>query len=281
MSDGDEAPPAEEGAPAWMATFGDMMSLLLTFFILILSFANMDVIKFSAAVGSLKDAFGTKTTDPGEMESFASSLIRLSENQSSQVVSVIDLPKRLRIAEADLQRRIQLMIATHDLEKLVETEQTSRGVVVRVRGQLLFEPGSARLLPEAYVLLREIAELVRDAQNDVSIGGHTDDEPIATKEFPSNWHLSAARAIATLEYMVDVEEVDPRRLSAAGYAEMKPLVPNDSPAHRDENRRVEFLFERPEFALAQPEEPPAADAGRAAPPAGAPVLEPRPPAGAS
>ena len=83
MSDeGDEAPAEEAGAPAWMATFGDMMSLLLTFFILILSFANMDVIKFSAAVGSLKDAFGTRTSDPGEHESFATSLIQLSDGAS-------------------------------------------------------------------------------------------------------------------------------------------------------------------------------------------------------
>ena len=246
-----EAPAAEEGAPAWMATFGDMMSLLLTFFILILSFANMDVIKFSAAVGSLRDAFGSRQVDPGELESYAATLIRLSDEPSSRMIQVVELPQRIRVAEADLERRIKLMIATHELEKLVEAERTSRGVVVRVQGQLLFEPGSARMLPEAFVVLREIAELVRDADNDVSIEGHTDDTPIQTAAFPSNWHLSADRAISVLEYLAGAEAVDSRRLSAAGFAEMKPLVPNDSPAHRDENRRVEFVFLRP----ATPESP--------------------------
>jgi len=244
-SDESEAPAVEEGAPAWMATFGDLMSLLLTFFILILSFANMDVIKFSAAVGSLRDAFGTRQVDPGERESLAPTVIRLSENPFTRAVQIIDLPKRVRAAEADLLRRIQLMMATHELEKLVEAEQTGRGVVVRVRGQLLFDPGSARLRPEAFVVLREISELVRDVDNAVSIEGHTDDEPIRTAEFPSNWHLSADRAIATLEYLAGAEKIEPRRLSAAGFADMKPLVPNDSPEHRDENRRVEFVFQRP------------------------------------
>ncbi len=241
----EEGPAAEEGAPAWMATFGDMMSLLLTFFILILSFANMDVIKFSAAVGSLRDAFGTKQVDPGELEAFASTLVRLSDDQTTRVIQVIDLPQRLRVAEADLKRRIELMIANHELEKLVEAEETPRGVVVRVRGQLLFEPGSAKLLPGAYVVLREIAELVRDVENDVSIEGHTDDSPIRTREFPSNWHLSADRAIAALEYLVGVEGIAAERLSAAGFAHQKPIVPNDTPAHREENRRVEFVFQRP------------------------------------
>ena len=243
--EGDEAPAAEEGAPAWMATFGDMMSLLLTFFILILSFANMDVIKFSAAVGSLKDAFGTRTSDPGEHESFATSLIQLSEGQSIDVMRAVDMPQRLRVAEADLLRRVQLMVAQHELEKLVDVERTPRGVVVRVRGELVFEPGSDQLRPEAYVVLREIAELVRDVKNDVSIEGHTDDQPIRTQDFPSNWHLSAGRAISALEYLVGVEGIDPVRLSAAGFAHMKPIVPNDTPEHRDENRRVEFVFQRP------------------------------------
>ena len=203
QSDESEAPAVEEGAPAWMATF-----------------ANMDVIKFSAAVGSLRDAFGTRQVDPGELESFAPTLIRLSEDPSTRAVQVIDLPKRVRAAEADLLRRIQLMMATHELEKLVEAEQTERGVVVRV---LLFDPGSARLRPEAFVVLREISELVRDVDNAVSIEGHTDDAPIRTAEFPSNWHLSADRAIAALEYLAEVEQIEPRRLSAAGFADMDYL----------------------------------------------------------
>lgn len=240
---GDEeesAPEEEGGSPAWMATFADLMSLLLTFFILILSFANMDVIKFSAAVDSLHEAFG--------------SAIAIEELQGNLVAAPIELSAlaRTRIIELeaggsqemeDLRREIETMIQRSNLENLVEVDESDRGVVVRVIGQLLFDPGSIELRPESFVVLNEIARLIAAVADDVSIEGHTDDTP-ATNE-ASNWHLSAGRAISVLDYLTEAQHIDPKRLSVAGYSSTRPLVENDSEENRELNRRVEFVFLRP------------------------------------
>ena len=253
----EEGAAEEAGAPAWMATFGDLMSLLLTFFILILSFANMDVIKFSAAVGSLRDAFGTQQLDPGNHEALSTAVVEVQGRESSRQVRVIERRRRTRQAEADLRRRLQLLIARHDLEKLADAERTDRGVTVRLRADLLFGPGSADLRPEALTVLDELAVLVRASEQEVAIQGHTDDVPIRSEAFPSNWHLSTGRAIAALQYLVEVSRVAPERLSAAGYAHWRPLVPHDAPEAATQNRRVELLFLRPELpsAAAHPAAP--------------------------
>jgi len=237
----EESGPEEEGgSPAWMATFADLMSLLLTFFILILSFANMDVIKFSAAVDSLHDAFG--------------SAVAIEELQGNLVAAPIELSAlaRTRIIELkaggsqemeDLRRKIETMIQRSNLQNLVEVDESDRGVVVRVIGQLLFDPGSIELRPESFVVLNEIGRLIAAVSDDVSIEGHTDDTP-ATHEV-SNWHLSAGRAISVLEYLAETQQIDPKRLSVAGYSSTRPLVANDSDENREMNRRVEFVFLRP------------------------------------
>lgn len=241
MDDEEEGGAAEEGSPAWMATFADMMSLLLTFFVLILSFANMDVIKFSAAVESLQDAFGTA--------------IAIEELDGSLVTAPIELaaPPRTRIIEleaggskeiAQLRAQIQAMIEHARLDNLVEVEESDRGIVVRVIGQLLFDPGSAELRPESFVLLNEIARLVQAVPDPVSIEGHTDDTGTSPAG-SSNWQLSASRAISVLDYLAKVQGIDESRLSISGYAATRPLVPNDSEANREANRRVEFVFLRP------------------------------------
>lgn len=230
----------EAGSPAWMATFADLMSLLLTFFILILSFANMDVIKFSAAVDSLHEAFGTA--------------VAIEELQGNPMISPIEFAAsaRTRIIELDaggakeienLRKEIESMIQRSNLQNLVEVDESDRGVVVRVIGQLLFDPGSVELRPESFVVLNEIARLVQAVPDDVSIEGHTDDTPSGLEI--SNWHLSAGRAIHVLDYLAETQQIDPERLNIAGYSSTAPLVANDSEENRETNRRVEFVFLRP------------------------------------
>jgi len=241
--DGQETPPAaEEGSPAWMATFADLMSLLLTFFVLILSFANMDVIKFSAAVDSLRDAFGT--TDALQTFDGSPTLTPIDLHAAGlpRVVALDDCDQGR--TTAGLRREIETLVRRLDLQNLVEIDQADGGVVVRIVGQLLFDPGSVRLRPESFVLLDEIAELVRAVPDRVSIEGHTDDTPVVGDEVPSNWHLSTGRAISVLDYLASVRNVEPRRLSVSGYGSMRPLVPNDSAENRERNRRVEFVFRR-------------------------------------
>ena len=234
------------GAPPWMATFGDMMSLLVTFFVLLLSFANMDVVKFKRAMGSMQEALGVETQFVGEFDAKSSSPVELSKTQSSPMIDVTKMPSRSESPTMNQQMMSQVnrMIAANNLTKVVEARSGERGVIISVKGQMLYEGGSDELQPEAFIFLDEIAKLARDFPYHMSIEGHSDDVPISTDRFPSNWHLSSSRAIAALRYMVDAGGIDRNRLSASGYADTRPLVPNDNPANRAQNRRVEFIYLR-------------------------------------
>ena len=237
----DGATSEEPTAPAWMATFGDLMSLLLTFFVLLMSFASMDVRRFAAVVGSMRDAFGSQQVHPGHLESLATSLVRLSDVESTPFLRVIDVPNRSSERNQDLADRLRMTVIGRRLERVVQVEETPRGLVLRVPGRLLFDPGSAALRPESLVFLREIADLVKEMPDEVAIEGHTDSLPGAAGQ-AANWDLSADRAIAALRFLVEVGGVDPRRLRATGYGATRPLAPNREPEERAQNRRVEFVF---------------------------------------
>ncbi|MDJ0847851.1 MAG: flagellar motor protein MotB [Myxococcota bacterium] len=238
------------GAPAWMATMADLMSLLLTFFVLLLSFANMDVVKFRVMLGSVQDAFGVQREHPGDFEARATTPVELSIRESTAMLEAMENsapqppPRPAPPMDPGIVRKLEDAVNRLDLGRVVEVEPARRGVVVRVKGQLLFDSGSARLRAEALVFMDEIARMAKLFPYGISIEGHTDDVPISTPEFPTNWHLSAGRAISSLRYLVDVGEVDASRLSAAGFADTRPLVANDSTGNRSTNRRVEFVFLR-------------------------------------
>ncbi len=244
-SDGGQA----AGAPAWMATMADLMSLLLTFFVLLLSFANMDVVKFRVMLGSVQDAFGVQRIHPGDFEARATTPVELSVRESTAMIEAMESnkpqpPRAAPPMDPGIVKQMEDAVNRLDLGRVVEVQPARRGVVVRVKGQLLFDSGSSRLRAEALVFMDEIARMANLFPYGLSIEGHTDDVPISTPEFPSNWHLSAGRAISSLRYLVDVGEVDAKRLSAAGFADTRPLVPNDSAGNRSTNRRVEFVFLR-------------------------------------
>jgi chemotaxis protein MotB len=135
------------------------------------------------------------------------------------------------------------LIQTKKLEKNVETETNERGLIIRVKDQAFFSSG-ARLKRQGFPVLDEVSKLLAGFPCQILVEGHTDNVPIYSRQFPSNWELSAARAIAVMRYMVEVGGIDPTRVGAAGYAEMRPLYPNDSEAHRKANRRVEFVCHR-------------------------------------
>lgn len=246
---GSDGPKPAEGAPAWMATMADMFSLLLTFFVLLLSFANMDVVKFRMMLGSVKDAFGVQTTHPGDLQARATSPVEFSQSESTPHLDVLDMPTRSDSdgqaqADAVMVQEIEEAVARLDLEKMVEVVGTKRGVVVRVKGQLLFGSGSAKLLPEAFVFLDEIGRLTHAFSHPLAVEGHSDDLAIRSETYESNWDLSAARAIAAVRYLIDVAELDAKLLSVAGFSDTRPIVSNDSPENRARNRRVEFVYLR-------------------------------------
>jgi chemotaxis protein MotB len=216
--------PKQEGAPPWVVTFGDMMSLLLTFFILLLSFSEVDAVKYRALSESLREAFGihrgqTVFDNPRETEK--------QETKKGTSGELFDSLKS---------------IIPQSFPGAMPNQRDGESTVVRVPGTLLFESGKAELKPEMLPNLRKIADLLKSKPKVVlQVEGHTDDVPINTVRFASNWELSASRAIAVIRFFME-EGIPAERLGAAGYADSRPLVPNDGPENREVNRRVEFRF---------------------------------------
>jgi len=235
---------AEEGAPAWMATFADLSTLLLTFFVLLLSFANMDAQKFREMLGSVKDAFGVQKETWGDYMARSQTPIEQMLEQAMQDQAQSEGQSQEQ--GASMQQFMSIVQALfQDLGGAAEVYMDDEGVTVRVEGKLLFPSGSAELRPEAAAVMDRIAALMNKYTFDLYILGHTDSVPIHTERFPSNWELSAARATAALRYLVE-KGADPTRLVAVGFADSRPVAPNDTPEGRAKNRRVEFLFKNPE-----------------------------------
>ena len=224
----------EEGGAPWMATFADLATLLLTFFVLLLSFANMDVVKFRMALGSVQDALGVNSQHPGDFAALSTSPIELSNVESAVNPDLME--------QLELLKTVEQMLKDEGLESTVEANINERGIALRVKGTVLFAAGSDKLLSGAGRTLYGITEVTKKIGMPLVVEGHTDPRPIRTSRFPSNWELSSARAIATMRYLVEKGKLAPKRVSVAGYAHLRPIATNRTSKGRAKNRRVEFLF---------------------------------------
>ncbi|MBN2705572.1 MAG: OmpA family protein [Deltaproteobacteria bacterium] len=229
-----DCPPCEAGAPAWMATFADLATLLMTFFVLLLSFANMDIVKFKMMSGSVKDAFGSRLENQGEFDEKSESAVtvQLSEEED-RTIDMMQMGERIRRT-----------VEEQELEDKTEVRVDDEGVTLTVAGTFMFDGGSAELKAEFKNFLTEIAQIIEEHDYPLAIEGHSDNIPIKSDLYPSNWELSSCRATAVLRHLIETYKVPPQRLIAVGYSDTRPLVPNDSPENRAKNRRVEFHFKK-------------------------------------
>lgn len=223
----------EPGAPAWMATFADLATLLLTFFVLLLSFANMNVIEFKTALGSVRHAMGVITRKPGYFEGRTTSPIEWNSE---------DGPKKPHKGIPQEAAKIQALIQARKLDGSMKLIVTEDHIILRVHK--LFRVASADLDPERFDELDIISQLVRIHPHPVTIEAHTDDQPIATDKYPSNWELSAARAAAVARYLVSGGKVSAKRLNPGGYAHYRPLASNATAEGRAKNRRLDVVLSR-------------------------------------
>ena len=230
----------EEGAPAWMATFADMATLLLTFFVLLLSFANMNVIQFKTALGSVKDALGVITRKPGYFEGRTTNPIEWEAE---------DGPSKKMKGIPDHIVAIQALIQQRKLDGSMKLLVTEDHIILRVHG--LFKSASADLDPDRFEELDIITRLVKVHPHPVVIEAHTDNQPITSSRFPSNWELSASRAGSVARYLVAGGNVDPRRVSPGGFAQYRPIASNRKAKGRRENRRVDVVLSRKDDTAAQ------------------------------
>jgi chemotaxis protein MotB len=244
-------PPA--GAPLWMTTFADLMSLLLVLFVLMLTFAKMDVEKYQQLAGSMKNAFGVQhlkkmagiiEEDGGPMGVTTKSKVpkAVVELQIDDVVGEDESPEEE--PEDTLLKSVTEAIAEQISQSLADVEEREGEVIVRFPGKFAFPSGAETLTSEFLIALNNLAAVIKKSEGDIIIAGHTDDRPIKTARFRSNWDLSAARAISVVHYLLEFTDVDQRRLSAMGFADSRPLAPNDSIENRALNRRVEVIFRK-------------------------------------
>jgi chemotaxis protein MotB len=215
------------GAPLWMVTFSDMMTLLLTFFVLLLSMATLDQVKFTQAAGSLSDAFGV-----GILASSTRTEVAPPQVVSNNVPIDDDFNARVY-------QRLRTQLRELKLDRQIELVKDRGAVVLRVDEAILFGIGRSTLNPQADPILRKVAELVRPLPLNVKIEGHTDD----IGDDMQNWELSVARAVSVLRFIVSDQLLPLRRISATGYGSHRPLFPNLSDRERALNRRVEFVLE--------------------------------------
>jgi chemotaxis protein MotB len=226
----------EEGSPAWLTSFSDMVMLFLCFFVLLLSFARTDAQTFRSALGSVRQALGGRaavsagTPRPSQAHSSASP----AERRSS--------PSTAEQSAADVVAELEQFLAARGLRGQVEVSPSERGIVLRTRDQILFASAEARLKNEGLPVLAAIVELARRFHGQLAVEGHTDDRPIQNELFPSNWELSGARSASVLRYLL-AAGIAPEIVHVAGYADRRPIATNDTEVGRAKNRRVEFVFE--------------------------------------
>jgi len=141
-----------------------------------------------------------------------------------------------------LKARLEQIIGDHHYGDFVKLEENERGITIHIMDQILFSSGSAKLENKSYEILSKLAEVIRSIPNDVRIEGHTDNIPIKSMEFPSNWHLSVARALSTAYYLMNTEKLPQDKLSVVGYSEYKPIASNNDSEGRLKNRRVDIII---------------------------------------
>jgi chemotaxis protein MotB len=217
-----------------MVTFADLMSLLLTFFVLLLSFSNMEIIKFRTMAGSVRNALGLKSEFDLADVPRGSSILPYHNPREGDGQG--------EIREADsLRDELRRIVRSSGVPVRGTIQVLPQSVALQLEGDLLFDSGSAELKAESFPILSELAELIRRVEYRVDVLGHTDSLPIATAVFPSNWELSGARAGRAVRYLAE-QSVPAKRLRAIGHADTHPVAANDTEASRSLNRRVEFIF---------------------------------------
>ena len=272
----------EEKNDGWLVTYGDLMSLLLCFFVLILSMAEIDIIRYKQLADTMSDAFGVQRQL--ELESVPKGTSVLSTEfrpgiPDETVVDVVQQETRdqtrnsLRIGNPNspesVEKDVRDEVLTYDevmaliketqldaemLRRLLKTEikegqidveSTARTILIRIRERGSFASGSALLNSSFVGVIDKIASALTQIEGRIAVEGHTDNVPINTFAYPSNWDLSAARSVAVVRRMLDIAPLEPKRVTASGFADTRPQAINSTFEGRARNRRVEIVVKQP------------------------------------
>lgn len=260
--------PQKKGSPAWMTTFADLMSLLLTFFVLLLSMSEIDATRFRKVSGSLKMAFGVQRKnifdEPPKGSSFikqehsAGGATRAPLSVGGATANILDpqlqqiknkMEKQDAIAQLNRTKRLKQNISkimakfeTEWKQGKIEIEKKDGDLVLRIAENAAFPTKRTILTSDFAPMLDKLADVVQDVDGDIIISGHSDDKIMKTPKFKSNWEFSAARANTLAQALMKKGDVDPARITVQSHGPTKPLVRNNSDINRRKNRRIEIVI---------------------------------------
>ena len=264
------------GAPSWMVTFGDMMSLLLTFFVLLFTYSTMDAEKYKALAGSLKNAFGSSamsqlagmievgglatrdkpTTmlippaeqkdEPGLPDEKAQPPVKMELDQATEEVIEETYKEVQKNRAQDLEKQLNASIEANLPGSRIEIVRHNGTVMVRFPNEIAFPSGSGDLTTQFTTTLEPLIPMLAATKGEVVVSGHTDNVPISGGAYRSNWDLSAARATSVVHVLVDSGSIPVERITVQGYGESRPLADNATEEGRARNRRVEITIRIPE-----------------------------------
>lgn len=230
----------EKGAPKWMVTFSDLMTLILVFFVMLFSMSEIDNQRFRA----MADSFNQR-----QVFDFMPSMIEFEhpdrDVNEAEFTESFEMAEEIKMDE--LLKEVDEFISNNELSEHISVTRDDRGVVLVLQERLTFESGEARLLDEAKPFLEKVGTLIEAIPNMIKVEGHTDNRPISTVRYPSNWELSGARASSVIRFLIDNNEVDPNRFMATGYGDTRPVVPNTTNENLQVNRRVVIIISDPTY----------------------------------
>lgn len=242
MADEDKQAPQEEkkcpkcdcsgGAPAWMVTFSDLVTLLLTFFVLLLSMANMEEVKFAEASASIRSAFGAHSLP-------APSKFSIPIIPSPPISKFSPIQNEMA---SKIYKRIQSQLKSDNIPEDIELiKKGDDTIILRINESILFPKGMATLSPTAYPTLRSLADIIRPLPMRLRIEGHTDNQPVSKRKI-SNWNLSVDRAVSVMRFFKKSDLLPLDRMAAIGYGSDRPVAPNSNDENMRKNRRVDFVL---------------------------------------
>lgn len=223
------------GAPKWMVTYSDMVTLILVFFILLFSMSQVDLAKFK----TISESFRNRIMF--DFDSSSQSLNQLNDYELPEKV-LLDLNREENDSLGDLMTSIETYLDENDLNGVISANRTDRGVVLVLQESVLFNSGEAEILDKGKPFLKEIGNLLTQIPNQVKVEGHTDDRPISNYRYPSNWELSGARSSRVIQFLVTNNNFSESRFSSVGYGDTRPIAKNDSQENWSKNRRVEIVI---------------------------------------
>lgn len=238
----------QAGAPAWMATFADMSTLLLCFFILLFSFSTIDAQKFKALIQSFQGSAGI-------LES--GTALEIDEYITEAMEEDLTTAQRQEVEDfIRLQEVLEEYLETYNLESDVLVTQESAGLILRFKDNVLFDPGKAELKPRSKEILEDISMFLQGpefVEKSIRVEGHTDTvKVIPNLLYPTNWELSTGRASNVVRYLIEELDLAPERFSIAGYGEYHPIAPNDTAENKSKNRRVDIVILRSTYNKLEP-----------------------------